>query len=337
MNVLAAFFARLHRLALLGLVLFSAALGSLTALRAGITGPGSVVGYTPSLVQIQGVLPFSETYSFEVTSPGDFVGPSTISFVLSTNGVPAGVTDATALSYLSISPATLNYSTSSEPKTVTVTLAIPSSAAPGSYGYQILAVGWPGNPTNQGTFISASMFAPGGNTPPDVSIVNPADGSVLTAASFPLSIPVTFTASSSGAQASPITNASMSLAGVNIALSSLTGLNTLSVSGSGTISIPAPGTYQLVAQAVNSGGSVSDTNTFTVINAGGVPPPVAVISAPILGATYTYRAGGAAVAVPFTFSANASAGPIRTLVAKVDGIAVPSVSYTHLTLPTKLL
>ncbi|MEN9633142.1 MAG: hypothetical protein RL077_1546 [Verrucomicrobiota bacterium] len=324
MNVLAAFFARLHRLAHLGLVLFSAALGSLTALRAGITGPGSVVGYTPSVVQIQGVLPLSQTYSFDLTSPGDFVGPSTISFVLSTNGVPAGVTDATALSYLSISPATLNYSTSSEPKTVTVTLAIPYSAAPGSYGYKILAVGWPGTPTNTGTFISASMSAPlSSSTPPDVSIVNPADGSVLTAASFPLSIPVTFTASSSGAQASPITNASMSLAGVNIALSSLTGLNTLSVSGSGIIAITAPGTYQLVAQAVNSGGSVSDTNTFTVINAGAVPPPVAVISAPILGATYTYRAGGAAVAVPFTFSANASDGPIRTLVAKVDGIAVP--------------
>jgi hypothetical protein len=115
----------------------------------------------------------------------------------------------------------------------------------------------------------------------------------------------------------------MSLAGVNIALSSLTGLNTLSVNGSGTIAISAPGTYQLVAQAVNSGGSVSDTNTFTVINAGAVPPPVAVISAPILGATYTYRAGGAAVAVPFVFSANASAGPIRTLVAKVDGLEVP--------------
>ena len=326
MNVLAAFFARLHRLAVVGLVLLSAALGSLTALRAGITGPGSVVGYSPSLVESQGILPFSQTYTFDLTSPADFTTPSTISFVLSTNGVPAGVSDATALSYLSISPATLNYLTSAETKTVTVTLAIPFSALPGSYGYKILAVGWPGAPTNIGTFISASMSAPvSSSTPPDVNIVgpSPADGDLIAVAGFPVNIPVAFTASSTGTQASPITNASMSLEGVNIALSSLTGLNTASLTGSGTISITAPGTYQLVAQAVNSGGSVSDTSTFTVYLTGTVPPPVAVISAPILGAIYTYRAGGAAVAVPFVFSATASAGPISSLVAKVDGLVVP--------------
>lgn len=313
-----------------GLSLFS------TGLRAGETIPTPVVGYDATIVQIQGQFPFRTTYTFNLQAPSNLTallaggGPAAqISFSISMNGKPSGVSDLVALGYVTIATPIVSFSFSGQIVPVTVTLDVPSDAVPGPYGYKILSQGWPVDPalglTNVGEFINATVTAPAAvYTPPDVVIGTPQDNWTTTVnpIGFPVSVPLTFTATSTGTGASPITDANVTLGGNPVTLSSLVGLSTTSVTGSGNMSILSPGTYTVVATANNKGGPGADTNTFTInVNA---PMPTAAITTPAPGTTYTYRTGGTAVSVPFVFTGNSTYGAIRSLTATIDNVDVTS-------------
>lgn len=289
-----------------------------------------IVNYNSSLVQVQGQYPFTTSYPIDIIAPNNLTallagGSVGISFQITTNGVP--VDDATALSYVTVSPTVLNFTSSNQSIPVTITVSVPNNAVPGPYGYKLVAVGWPVDPTvgltNNGTFINATVTAPAATyTPPDVVIGTPQDNWTTTVSpgSFPVSVPLTFTATSTGTGASAITDANVTVGGSPLTLTSLVGLSTTSVTGSGNISIAAPGTYTVVATANNRGGPGADTNSFTInVSA---PPPTVAITAPTPGSTFSYRVGGTAVPVSFTFTANSNYGGIRTLTAKVDGTPV---------------
>ncbi len=307
-----------------GLSLFS------SELRAGATIPTPVVGYDATIVQIQGQFPFRTTYTFNLQAPSNLTdllagGTAQISFAVSMNGKPSGVSDQVALGYVTIATPIVSFSAGGQIVPVTVTLDVPSDAVPGPYGYKILALGWPVDPalglTNIGEFINATVTAPSAvYTPPDVVIGTPQDNwtTSVNPNSFPVSVPLTFTATSTGTGASPITDANVTVGGNPVTLSSLFGMSTTSVTGSGNMSIAAPGTYTVVATANNRGGPGADTNSFTInVTA---PPPTVSITAPTPGSTFSYRAGGTAVPVSFVFTANSNYGGIRDLTAKVDGI-----------------
>ena len=296
--------------------------------------PTPVVLYTPELTQVQGLLPVTRSFTVSVTAPSNLVSGVAlpISFVATPNGIPAGVSEATALSYLSYSavgtglPITgLSFNAPNQVLSFTITLAVPANAIPGSYGYKVSTTGWTIVPgiglTNVGTFIQATVTAATAFTPPVVTISAPVDASVTTvsATAFPVSLPLQFQSTSTGADASPISEVTAGLDGVQLVVSS-TGLNTTTVNSTATLVIAAPGVHTVTATAKNLGGSASDVNSFTIVVS--APPPTVVINSPTPNSVYTYRVGSSATVVPFSFTAKSAIGGIRTLTAKVDNATV---------------
>ena len=296
--------------------------------------PTPVVLYTPELTQVQGLLPVTRSFSVSVTAPSNLLPGVTlpIALVATPNGIPVGVSAVTALSYLTYTSAGsglpitgLSFNAPNQVISFTITLAVPANAIPGSYGYKISTTGWSIIPgiglTNVGTFVQATVTAAASFTPPVVAISAPVDGSVTTVSptSFPVSLPFQFQSTSTGTEASPISEVTADLDGVQLALTS-TGLNTTSVSSGASLVIAAPGIHTVTATAKNLGGSASDVNSFTIVVT--APPPTVVINSPTANSVYTYRVGSAATVVPFTFTANSSLGGIRTLTAKVDNANV---------------
>lgn len=98
--------------------------------------PTPVVLYTPELTQVQGLLPVTRSFTVSVTAPSNLVSGVAlpISFVATPNGIPAGVSEATALSYLSYSAAGtglpitgLSFNAPNQVLSFTITLAVPAA------------------------------------------------------------------------------------------------------------------------------------------------------------------------------------------------------------------
>ena len=342
MKSLASLRIRLFRPATVALVSGVLSLSSVSRVHATDPVPlPPLVEYAPTAVQIEGQLPFSRDYTFTLKSPNNVApgGSIPISWVVTTNSIPAGAVDATAIGYISLSPAKPNFSDPNQVQTVTVSITMPASAVVGSYAYKVLAVGWPNPPTpnfpsgelvNVGTFINATVTAqPALLTPPTVSINTPVDASIISVpvGGFPINRPLQYSASSTGAGSSVITGAVAELSGPTgstLTLQPVANLNTVSVTGAGTLVIAQPGTYSVTARATNTGGTATDVNTINVVFSTPPPPPTVAINTPAPGSSYTYRVGGAAFFVPVTFTAKSNFGGIRSLSAKVDNVDVTS-------------
>lgn len=253
--------------------------GLAVGLRAQPRGDPPVVVYEPSITQIQGVLPFSYSYPLSIKSPNTILSGSSVTTTFSVTVIakPDGVTDATAISYLSFSPATLNYTDPVQIRNVTVTLSVPAGAAQGSYGYQVYAMGWPGTATNFGTSINATITQTVLPVPPTVIINSPADGALIKVTSFPASIPLNYTASASADW--PITGTTADYRPVGALTGTPVALNTwspgASVTTGGTMTISASGWYSVTARGSNNAnlGTAEDTNTFQVLLEPSPPPP----------------------------------------------------------------
>lgn len=287
--------------------------------------PGApIVSYTPTVSLMGGQIPYSRFYDLEIKSPSSATSPVTITVQLSVNSKPSTVSDATALSYVTLSSPTLSYTGAGQTRVVRITVTVPLTAEPGSYGYQVLAVGFPpnaqGSLVNNGASIDSTITAADVLAPPTVGIVTPADGTEFRASALPYSIPLNFTASSTGSTATPITSVQADLDnGTTISLSG-SGLGTTNVTANGTLTISSYGSHTVTVSATNQGGTATDTNAFTVVI--DAPPPTVVINAPTAGSTYTYRIGSPATVVPFTFTGRSNINNVRTLIAKVDNVEV---------------
>lgn len=314
----------------LGLVAFGLASMS----RAQIGGVGQVT-YSPTIKEVQGQVPYGETYPLVIKSPSSLNTSATVSFEVVANGfLPVGVSNATAVSYVTFSPSTLTFTGPNQEQTVTVSFAVPFNAVPGQYGYQVRAVGWPTgiSATNIGTSINATVSLAPVPDPPTVQIGNPFDGQefVLPAnATFPYALPVAFTAVSSGTNSSVITSVDADLNGSAITATT-SGLNTLSVSGSGALAVNRIGTHVVTARATNAGGTATDINTFVV--RAPVAAPTVTITTPADGTAYTYRVGDAPTMVPLVFVGSTTAGGIRSLAAKLNGVPLAISTSNLLTL-----
>lgn len=291
-----------------------------------LTGGTPVVSYTPSTSLMGGQIPYSRFYDLEIKSPSSAASntPLTVTIQLSVNSKPVSVSDATALSYVSLSTPTLSYTAPNQTRIVRITVTVPLSAEPGSYGYQVMAVGFPTNAqgalVNVGASIDSTITAADVLAPPTVGIVTPADGTEIRAAALPVTIPLSFTAASTGSTATPITSVQADLDnGTTVPLSG-SGLGTTSVAAQGSLTINSYGSHTVTVSATNQGGTATDTNAFTVVI--DAPPPTVVINTPTAGSTYTYRLGAAATVVPFTFTGRSNIGNVRTLTAKVDNAEV---------------
>ncbi len=286
------------------------------------TDDPAVVVYSRDIVELEGIIPFGRTYTFGLVSPSTVVPGSSVpvSFVVSPVAIPGGVLPATANSYVTLSPANPVFTGPNQLITITVTYTIPASATPGPYGMKIVANGFAGTAgglINLGTFINASVSAAVVvYTPPVVNIVTPVNapvlGSTITSATLPVVLPFSYTATSTGANASPITEsfASLDIATLPAADVTLTGMGTNSVTGTGNLTISSYGTHTFTARATNLGGQATDVNTFSVVVQA---LPTVTINSPTLGASFNLPYGSASVSVPFTFTGNTPLGSGTTI------------------------
>ncbi len=299
--------------------------------------PPEVV-YYPQQGQLEGVLAYTKVYEFTVKSPanvpyGSSLPVTIVPEMISTDGTsatPPGVSDAVALSYVSIAPAQFICTGPDEVTTIVVTVSMPAHAVPGQYGYKFSALGYPEDPSlgllNVGTFLNGTVTAAGTTgEAPVIAIDTPLHGSSYTYQpnAFPAELPFSFVASvRDGSPVITSASADFGPVGYPAALETvLSGLDTRNVTGTGTLTIPGPGQYTLTARAANIIDTATDASTIT-INVVGLPPTVA-IDTPTEGQRYTYRQGDVPVIVPYQFTARSRSGVITELVAKVDGVVVP--------------
>ena len=267
------------------LLLSAAVLAAATVLTAADRVP--TVLYKPSLKLIEGDQPLHTSYVLEITSPPNVsVGSSlSISPVVVSVSAPAGVSNAVALSFVSLSPTTLVFTGPNQVQTTTVTVDVPVGTEAGDYIWAITTPGWASGTLDPFAFINAKITIPQVAFPPSITLTAPLDGSVYTyvAGGPPVSIPLTFTATAPAV--SPIFGIDADVGGSAVALTS-TGLPGATVTVNGTIQLSQAGLYTVRARATNNVNTSSDTAEITVNLQ--VPPPVVTLTSPPAGASYFY-------------------------------------------------
>lgn len=328
-----------------------------------------MVNYNPTIKSVEGLAPYSVSYNIVVTSPTlpleyiltGLLNPFTPLTPVTVN-LNAALTSTPPLSgpnptnFLTISgpdvtfgpggTPQITFTAPGQPRTITVTVAIPANTPPTStpYSYKISTSGWPVTMLNRlaallvpltdgGTFVNATVTEPAASyTKPVANITVPADATQFTVNAANLATnTVDFTAvfTSSGAGSSQINSPPVVEVTRNGAAVTLTNVVTVTDSPAsgfqktttGKILAREPGDYTITARATNSGGtSDDDVSSFSIrVNAA---PPTVLIDTPAPNASFTYYAGGPAVPVSFTFTGRSNYGGIRTLTAKVDGANV---------------
>jgi len=274
--------------------------------------PPGPIGYSTTSQSIEGIIPFTKPVQFSITSPSNVPYPVTMAFGnIQLTAAPKNVPSATALSYLTIVAApgsSFTFTAAGQKQMFTVTLNVPSTAATGAYGYQIYTTGWPGTsdpassssptvfPADSGLSINATVSPPANaGAPPVVAISSPANGATYGAG---VSIPLTFTSTSTSGAAHPILATAANLSGVPILLlTNSPALPTASATTTGSLGVLPAGTYTVQAAATNDGGTTySAQNTFTVA----ASKTNTITFAPL--SPVTYGAG------PVTLTATATSG-----------------------------
>lgn len=279
----------------------------------------AVVTYSPSLTVVEGDQPLYRTVVLQVTSPANLVPgvPVTITPVATLLTKPTGVSDATALSYVTFNPATLDFTQPNQSLTTTITVDVPAGSAAGGYAYRVETSGWATGTSDPWAFLNATIYPQVKGDAPTITLDTPDDQSTFTyqPAVGPLTIPFRFTASAPAI--TPITKLDADVSGATLNFTTTTNADG-SISGSGTMTLTAPGSYTVHVRATNLVGTSSDSADFTVgLSA---PPPAVAIAQPT-GPSYTLTSG-ATLNLPFTFTGTSYYGGVTELTATLNGTPV---------------
>ena len=282
---------------------------------------------------VENAAPFSQTFSLDVISPDQLpVGNYTVHFTVSMATIPAGVTTAQALSYLTISPSTVSFTGPSQTQPVTVTVSFPAGATTGAFNYVITttAADWPSIPgytvADAGVYINATVDAPQATaSAPSIMINSPPPNSNYTyAAGGPaLQIPFSYTATT--ASTDPVIDRSDADVSGSPLTVSLSGLNSRQVTGTGTIQVSAAGTYTLNVRAHNSVNTSQASEDFTV-TVTGTAPAVSNLT-PADGATFTFVTGAPALQIPVSCTATSAYGGIQSATATLNGVPITGFAF----------
>jgi len=288
----------------------------------------ATVTYSPSLTVVEGDQPLHRVVTISITSPSNLTPGVTVPItpIATILAKPsASVSDTVALSYVTFTPATLDFTQPNQTINLTVTVDVPSGSVAGGYAWRIETPGWAAGTLDPWAFLNATVYPEVAGGPPAITLNTPADQEVFVyePAVGPLSIPFNFTASAPSV--SPITNLDANLEGVGGSSMPLTFTRTNnadgSITGAGAMTITAPGIYTVRVRATNNYGISSDAAEYTVnVSA---PPPVVTIAQPT-NTSYTMVAG-TALSVPYSFTAKSYYGGITTLTATLNG---ENVSFT---------
>jgi len=290
-----------------------------------IPSPG--VQYNPKVKGVQGNQPLNESYPITITTPNSVAAGSnlTIGFNITLLSKPAAITEATALSFISLAPSTMSVTGPNQTKVVTVTVAVPEGSFAGDYSYLVTTTGWPVGlgVTDEGSTVNARVTPTDvvDLSPPMVTLQDPSNGANLTyyPAVGPLEIPVVFEAVV-GDNGATVDSMKAFLGSAPVGLT-VTGLNTLDASATGTATVSAPGIYTISVEATNLNGTSYDSADVTVVVS--APPPSITVASPTAGAQFFYPAGGTAATVPVSFTATSVYGNVTQVSATLDGTPIP--------------
>ncbi|HEX7630557.1 MAG TPA: hypothetical protein VF388_00375 [Lacunisphaera sp.] len=298
---------------MIGILVSLAAAVGLTARDAAPT-----VLYQPSLKLIEGDQPLHASYVLSITSPANVVAGSavTITPVVSVNAAPTGISNATALSFVSLSQSSLVFTGPAQTQNITVTVDVPLGTAAGSYAWAIATSGWAAGTLDPFASINAKVTIPQIVAPPSVTISAPTDGTVYNQlySDLPLAVPMTFTATAPAN--SPIMSIDADVSGTAVTLTS-TGLGTSTVQATGTISLSAAGIFTVQARATNNAGTSAATAEIT-LNIQAPAPTVTIVQPTASNFIYT----GIPLTIPFSFNAVSVYGGITALSATLNGTPV---------------
>ncbi len=243
---------------------------------------------------------------------------------------PAGVSEASALSFVTLSTYSLPLPLSGAPQSFSISIHVPAGFSAGDYSYQIktlnlsLPTGF--SLVDEGTFINMQIRpAAGSNTPPTIQITNPANQSnfTYTPANGPLLIPFNFSA---GAGNSTILTVDADLNNTSVNVTS-SGIGTNAATGSGTLSITSGGLFTLRARASNGTQTSSDSVEFNVTVA--AAPVTLTPVQPLNNAVYSLTLGQT-VTVPLSATAQSTYGAVTALSATLNGTPVAGFTTTGL-------
>lgn len=281
----------------------------------------SQVSYDPGITVVEGDQPLSTTIQLAIMAPSDLASGTAVTITprVEVLTAPAGVNTATALSYVTLTPASLTFTAPGQVLVTRVEGYFPVGIVAGGYSYKITTPGWPTAPQDPGAFLNATVYAaPGAGGPPTVTIATPQDNSsfIYQPAVGPLVVPVKFT--SSAPAASPISSIDADLSGRVLTINTVANPDGTFTSTT-NLSLTAPGLYSLRARATNVEGTATDSSDFTVTVS--APPPTVSIASPLAGSSYRLPSSGP-LTVPYSFTGLSSYGGISTLSATLNGTPV---------------
>lgn len=288
--------------------------------------PSNKVQYNPKIKAVQGNQPLNESYTITITTPNTIAEGAniTVGFNVAVLSKPAAVDDATALTFITITPATFTVTGPSQTKVVTLSVVVPPGNYAGDYSYLVTTTGWPSGLTvpDAGSTVNARVTPTNAVdlSPPTVTLQDPSNGQALTyyPAVGPLTVPIAFEAVV-GDNGATVDSMKAKIGATPISLTT-TGLNTLDAAATGTATITAPGIYTISAEATNINGTGSDSADITVVVS--APPPSLTVASPIAGATFTYPVGGTTASVPVSVTATSVYGNVTQLTATLDGTPI---------------
>jgi hypothetical protein len=275
----------------------------------------SSVGYSPPITRVEGPQPYTLELPISVTSPKGIAPGSNVVItpVITVLNKPSGVSDATALSYVTLIPAQPVFTASGQTKEILFKAVYPEGTEVGSYGYKVQTSGWPGSPQDTGAFINIDVFPKLPVGPPTVSIAQPADNTsyVWEPLVGPLVIPIRFTAAPPANTL--LTNVEVDVGAGILPISTTTNADG-SINATTSINITDPGLYTVRARASNPAGTALDTADFSVTVVG--PPPTVSIAQPA-ATSFTLPPSGP-LTIPFSFTGLSNWRGITSLVATLN-------------------
>ncbi len=292
----------------------------------------SSVQYNPQEKIVEGNQPLTASYVLQIIAPSNLPinAPVTVNLALSVLSKPAtGVTDAEALSFISLSPTSLTFTGPSQALTTTVTVTVPLGNYAGDYAYKILPSGWPVTADgiiDAGATVNAIATPPNSTdtNPPAIILLSPANGTEYIYAplsGIPVTVPVSFSASvAPGGQSIDSLQLFIGETLVTLNPLNIVGLGTISASATASIPLITPGSYTITAGATNENGTSWDSADITVVV--DAPPPTITPSSPVANSNFSFPLGGAGASVPVSFSAISLYGNITALSATLNGSPV---------------
>lgn len=236
--------------------------------------------YNPASHGLAGTPAFASSYALEIKSPSS-LNPSgttqinnggiTVAVKVTATSWPAGSSQEIAEGLVTLDVSSLTFTALSQSRTVNVTFTATGATLPGDYSYSIqgdppTGLGWGVGAHTLGVEVAEPTSVD--ETPPNVTITSPADGSSFVFCPAGNTVPVTVIATDAESEVTSV------IADVNGTTVALTYTPSNNVTATGTFTASGVGVYNVNASADSAGGTgyASQVSVTVQYNATWLPP-----------------------------------------------------------------